>query len=610
MTQNPPADTAAEPSPADATPPAAGYRPLRIWPALLLLVAGIAARVLPDFIEEGPRALMMIRALGPVVCAGLILLWWLLASRATWQERVVGFVGVILAFAITMVLVDESMQQIGPIFLTIPMGGAAFAIGALLCSRTLSFRRTVIATLLAACGMGFSTALRNDGMWGNFALGLHWRWEPSPEERLLANKRSEPQAEAVVVTTSELELALASPEWPAFRGADRTGRQSGAGIVSDWATRPPEELWRVDVGPGWSSFVVAGSMLFTQEQRGPMETVVCYDADTGQELWTQQVESRFDDPLGGPGPRATPTLADGALFVMGAEGLLLRLDPRNGDLIWKQDLREAADRDPPMWGFSSSPLVVEGVAVVHAGGAGDKGTFAFDAETGQLRWSAAAGDHSYSSPHLCELGNDQFILMLTNTGMNVLDPVTGADQLNYEWAHEGYRSLQPQLVEGDSILLPTGIGAGTRRIRITSDNGTLTADEQWTSRDLEPDFNDFVVYQGHAYGLDAAVFTCVDLATGDRMWKRGRYGKGQVLLLEDPGLLLVVSETGEVVLLEATPSAHTELARIQALEGKTWNHPVLIGDRLYLRNSQEAACYRLPSVSPPEPPETTTAVSG
>ena len=154
------------------------------------------------------------------------------------------------------------------------------------------------------------------------------------------------------------------------------------------------------------------------------------------------------------------------------------------------------------------------------------------------------------------------------------------------------------MIDGDSIVLATGLGSGTRRLGVSKRADGLAAEEQWTSRRLKPDFNDFVVFEGHAYGFDDSIFTSVDLENGERNWKKGRYGKGQVLLLKNSRLLLVVTERGEVVLLDADPSAHTELARFQALEGKTWNHPVVVGDRLYIRNAEEAACYELPLAGP------------
>lgn len=572
----------------------ARFKALRVWPPILLILGMVVARLIPQVIENGPANLWMSAAFGPLICGVLVPFWWLLFSRATWMERVFGFTGVFILFAATLVLVDKSMLGPGIMVLAIPIGTAAFALGAILCRRILSVKRTVIAILFAVCGFGFSTLLRNDGLWGNFAMGLHWRWQPSPEEQMLADREARPTAAPTEVAAEDFDAWLTEPEWPAFRGADRTGRQRGPAITTDWSTEPPQQLWKIPVGPGWSSFAVAGELLFTQEQRGEMETVVCYKADTGSEVWTQEIESRFEDTLGGPGPRATPTLAGGAMFVMGASGQLMRLDPKTGDVLWQIDLRKVADRKPPMWGFCSSPLVVDSVVIVHAGGKGDKGTIAFDIDSGQLRWSTSAGDHSYSSPQLGTIAGQELVLMLTNAGLKLLDPPTGQERLSYKWKHEGYRSLQPLVVGGDSILLPTGDGAGTRRIRVSQSDDIWSAEEQWTSRKLKPDFNDLVVYQSHAYGFDGAIVTCIDLETGESKWKRGRYGKGQVLLLEESGLLLVAGERGDVVLLKADPSGHTEYGRFKAIEGKTWNHPVVVGDRLYIRNSQEAACYLLP----------------
>ena len=571
------------------------YKPLRVWPAVLLVVTAIVSRlVAPLFMEDGPMFLAFLTMMAPLFACGLILLWWLAISRATILERVVGLVGTLVVAGIAIAISHSTMLGPGTMFVTLPLGTGAFALGAILCCRYLSFNRTVIAILLASCGFGFGALLRSNGMWGSFAMALDWRWVPSAEEAMLAERDSSPEATAELVTQAEFDTWLADPQWPGFRGPGSVSQQHGPPIESDWTAHEPELLWKIPVGPAWSSFAVAGNLLYTQEQHGDQELVVCYLADSGKEVWRQSIDSRFFDSLGGPGPRATPTLANGGLFVQGASGHLQRLDPRNGSVIWKQDLRKVAKREPPVWGFSSSPLVVGQNVVVHAGGNDDKGLLAFDTETGDLAWSAAAGDHSYCSAHRAELGDQEVVLMLTNAGLNVVDPATGEQRLNYKWKHDGYRVLQPQLVDGDSVLLPTGMGVGTRKLRIIDTDGTLSAEETWTSLDLKPDFNDFVVYDGHMYGFDGSLFTCVDLETGDRVWKKGRYGKGQVLLLADSQLLLVATEFGEVVLLSASPTGHEELAKLAAIEGKTWNHPVVVGDRLYVRNAQEAACFRLP----------------
>jgi outer membrane protein assembly factor BamB len=217
---------------------------------------------------------------------------------------------------------------------------------------------------------------------------------------------------------------------------------------------------------------------------------------------------------------------------------------------------------------------------------------AVDVETGTLRWAAATGDHTYASPQLSTIAGEALVLMLSNDELVLVEPATGKVRLNYEWKFSGYRALQPRVVGGDTVLLGTPMNFGTRAIRITRVSGELEAKELWTSRNLKPDFSDMVTYQGYIYGNDGGFLTCLDLKTGERTWKGGRYGKGQMLLLENPGLLLVAAEDGQIHLVRADPKEFVDVDSFKALEGKTWNHPVVVDDKLYVRNSQEAAAFR------------------
>lgn len=577
------------------------FRPLRVWPAALLAAVMVAARFGPNFMEGGLGAHWMIAVFGPLWCCLLILIWWLALSRATWKERLGGFLGIVAGLALVLWLGDPTMRGPGTTYVTLPMGMLAFALAAILLAKRRPRVRTGTALILALAGFGFSALLRNEGMTGDYKMGLHWRWSPTSEELLLARLRSEKGGGAkndhskfTDQAGEKYALALAKPDWPGFRGAERAGRALGPRIATNWGEQPPKLLWKIPVGPAWSSFAVAGPLLFTQEQRGPMETVVCYEAESGREVWKRELEARLEDPLGGPGPRATPTLAEGGLYVTGATAAFMRLDPLTGEIKWKQDLAAVSGRTMPMWGFSASPLVTAGLAIVYAGGPGDKGLLAFDATTGALRWSAASASDSYASPQLSTLLGEPLVLALSNDGLLLVDPASGRERLKYDWSFPQYRALQPCVVGDDTILLPTPSDAGTRAVRITKAGGKFAVEELWTSLHLKPDFTDLVTYQGYAYGNDAGIWTCIDLKTGERKWKGGRYGKGQALLLEKSGLLLIAAEDGQVALVAADPTRYREVASFQALEGKTWNHPVLVGDRLYVRNAEEAAAYELP----------------
>ncbi len=535
----------------------------------------------------------MASVFGPLLCCLLLLVWWLAASRATWRERVFGFLGLIAGLAAAVTLAHPTMRGAATTYLTVPMGFFIFAMAAAFLRNAPPRIRTGAAVVLAFAGFSVSMLLRNEGMTGDYRFSWHARWTPTAEESMLASApRSGSPTTATALDRSSMTNALAHPEWSGFRGPDRDGRYLGPRISTNWSAQPPRQLWKIPVGPAWSSFAVAGRMLFTQEQRGPKEAVVCYDADSGKEFWKTEVDARLEDPMGGPGPRATPTLADGALYVCGSTGAFLRLNPVTGEIVWKKDLTQVAGSKVPMWGFAASPLVAGRVVIVYGGG-GDKGLLALDTATGDLRWSAPCPGDSYGSAQLDRLLGEESVVVLTKSGLALLDPASGKARLDYEWKIPQFRALQPHVLGSDTVLLPTGMNMGTRAVRITKNNGPYAAEELWTSRQLKPDFVDLVSYQGYAYGNDGGLLTCIDLKTGERKWKDGRYGKGQILLLDASGLLLVLSEQGRVVLVAADPTAHRELGSFQALHGKTWNHPVLVGDRLYVRNSQEAAAYKI-----------------
>jgi outer membrane protein assembly factor BamB len=526
-----------------------------------------------------------------MAAAGLTVFWWLFASRARVRDRWLGFLLLAAAGAASYWYSHQTIQGMVYLFYTLPTATAAFLIPLLLLGW---FSRGVATWVAVAAGVacfGGGALVRNEGFSGDFRGAFDWRWKPNAEEQYLAQRKASKQA---APETARKEIpGIGQVRWPEFRGPKRDGAVPGVRLNEDWTAQPPKEIWRRKVGPGWSSFAATDDLLYTQEQRGETEAVVCYDAHTGSEVWSYEYPSRFWEAVGGAGPRATPTLHDGALFTLGANGVLCRLDPRTGSVAWTRDLRTDAGREPPMWGFSSSPLVANGCVIVHAGGAGDKGTLAYDVQTGEPRWGAPAGDHSYSSPQLATVAGRPSVLMLTNTGLHACDPLTGQTQWEHEWKFDGYRAIQPLVVGEASVLLGTGVGAGTRRIDLRLDGTSMYATERWTSLAMKPQFNDFVAHRGHLFGFDNNVFACIDLETGGKKWKEGRYGNGQVLLLPDGDQLLVSSEKGDLVLLRANPERHEERARFPALKGKTWNHPILVGNRLYVRNGEEAACFEL-----------------
>jgi outer membrane protein assembly factor BamB len=367
---------------------------------------------------------------------------------------------------------------------------------------------------------------------------------------------------------------------------------SGVLIETDWSQAPPIQLWRKPVGPGWSSFAVDGDFFFTQEQRGDDEIVSCYRVSTGEPVWRHRDPVRFYESNGGPGPRATPTLHNGRVYTMGATGMINALDATSGAVLWTKNAATDTGKTVPEWGIASSPLVVGDVVIVAVSGQ----LAAYDARSGEQRWVGQPGGTGYSSPHLVTLAGVPQVLLMRGSRTISVAPADGEALWDHASGPPATSIVQPAVSGDDTLLIATGDamgGNGILRVAITHGPSGWKVEERWSSRGLKPYFNDFVVHEGHAFGFDGSILSCIDLADGTRKWKGGRFGNGQLVLLPDQDLLLVLSEDGELALVSATPEKFTEIARLPALEGKTWNHPVLAGDVLLVRNGEEMAAFRV-----------------
>ena len=595
----------------DSRPDEVNDRMLRRWPAMVLLLLMAALTLLPSLFNSPSFAVMMLGFMGPPLAGLMLLVWWCFGSRASTKEKVLGVGGWLAIALVTIGLLHPSMRGMSAFILVLPTGIAAFGLALVVLAKR-SALRVPVALIISLLAMGYWDLRQSEGVTGSFKNQLLWRWEPTAEERYLTELADRP-VESDGDSSAAIPASLGEGHWPEFRGSGRQSVVHDVTLSEDWDNQPPREVWRTRVGPGWSSFSVAGERLFTQEQRGDEEAVVCLDASNGETVWSFTYPSRFWEAIGGAGPRATPTIAGDRLYALGADGILLCLQAADGTEVWRRDLKQDAEREPPQWGFSSSPLVSDETVIVHAGGEGDGGVLAYRAADGEPLWSVASGDHSYSSPHLATFDDTEGILMMTNAGLQFLDPEDGRTIWEYAMPSENYRALQP-LVQGRSVLIATSLAEGTVRITVSqNDEGEWQIDEDWDSRGMKPEFNDYVFADGYVYGFDGSIFGCIDFATGERQWKRGRYGNGQVLLLADSGQLLVISEKGELVLLRANPERLEEVGRVAAIEGKTWNHPVLVDDRLYVRNAAEAACFEVAvsgqTAGEDEPGQATTAAT-
>jgi outer membrane protein assembly factor BamB len=597
-------------------------KPLRLWPGVVAVAVLLLARFGLKAVVPGFKgfSLGMQWALG---AAAAVVLWWLLLSRARWFERLGGLVLMVLALAGAWQLRHPSMGPLWLVGYAVPGLCLALVAGAF-ATRGLGDgpRRAAMAAIVLLAG-GAWTLVRTEGISGDHVAEFGWRWAPSSEERLVAQAGGGPAARPPAPAPLPAPVAVPEPpprreatatpappaapaataegaeaalEWPGFRGRGRDGVVRGVQIETDWAAAPPALLWRRPVGPGWSSFAVRGHRVYTQEQRGDDEVVACYDAATGAPVWTHRDAARFFESNAGPGPRATPALAHGRVYTLGATGILNALDADDGAVAWSRDAASDAEATPSMaggkvkvpdWGFTGSPLVVDDVLVVAVAGQ----LVAYDLAMGKPRWSGPAGGVSYASPHLVTVGGVAQVLLMSATGATSVGPADGKPLWQHPW--RGFPIVQPAVIGDGDVLITASGESGTRRLAVAYGAGGWTASERWTSRGLKPYFNDYVVHEGHAFGFDASILACIDLADGTRKWKGGRYGNGQLILLADQDLLLVLSEEGELALVGATADRFTELARVPAIRGKTWNHPALVRDLLLVRNGEEMAAFRL-----------------
>lgn len=582
---------------------------LRVWPG----AAGAILIVTGFFLQAIVPGAALVGILGVVTGSLAVTIGWLFASRAPWPERIGAVALAIAAWAAMRPFLDESIigGAMGAMpVLAFPVLGAALGFWAWGTQRLRNPARhtTLVAALLTASI--FCTLVRTDGI-GPRLFEFQWRWTPTPEERLLALETEEPGTAppesvmpAIMDTTDEKAEPAPAPDtpppmeetvdWPGFRGLNRNGVVHDVRIRTDWSAFPPVELWRRPIGPGWSSFAVDGGRFYTQEQRGDDEVVAAYDLATGEPVWMHRDSTRFWESNGGAGPRGTPALHVGRVFAFGATGLLNALDTDTGRALWQRNVAADTGTPVPDWGFSSSPLVVDSVVIVAAGGQ----LAGYGVETGSLLWTGPEGGFSYSSPHFLTIDDVDQVLLLGANGATSVAPADGEVLWRHLW--DGGAIVQPAVIaDGDIVINAitfTG-GTGTRRLSVTAESGEWNVEEVWTSRGLKPYFNDFVLNDGHAFGFDGSILASIDLESGERNWKGGRYGSGQLMLLADQDVLLVISEEGELALVGATPDQFTEIARMRAIEGKTWNHPVLVGDTLLVRNGEEMAAFRL-SLSP------------
>jgi outer membrane protein assembly factor BamB len=452
--------------------------------------------------------------------------------------------------------------------------------------------------LVILFGGGWLATHRIDHVSGEMGLSWSLRWEKRPDETLLIAKTSAHSPVPLDQTTAD--------DFPQFLGPNRSAGIDGRVLARDWKTHPPQMLWKQPIGAGHSGFVAVNGFAVTMEQRGPEESVTCYDALTGAPRWSNGINARHESMLGRIGPRSTPTINDGRVYAVGATGIFRCLDGSDGHVLWSHDILAECgtnveeDLKNVYWGRAASPLIFNSLVIVPGGGpSGGPWTslLAYDKTSGKLVWRGGNRQISYSSPTLGVLDSLRQILIVDESSITGHDPRSG--HVLWEHPFEGSskrnaNNSQVVPIGDDRLFVSKGYTGGAGVFHVARDeSGKWKTDDIWfKSNVLKTKFTNVAVLDGFAYGLSDGILECAELATGKRRWKQGHYGHGQILRVGK--LLLVESEVGEIALVEASPDAFNELGRFEALEGQTWNTLCLWGQYLLVRNSEQAACWSLP----------------
>lgn len=455
----------------------------------------------------------------------------------------------------------------------------------LLFSRARWWARLLLPAILVGAAIG---TLRFDGFSGEMIPRFSFKWETAPGA---IGESSAPSAPATNAPPAGLDdYVVTDSDWPAYRGADRDGIVKLLRYDETWLK--PKELWRVSVGEGWSSFASVGNYAWTQEQHGEEEKVICRDVVSGAIVWSHADDARFFEFMGGAGPRATPTFHEGKLYVLGATGLLNCFNAATGDVLWSKNIVEETDASNIQWGMAGSPLIYKDTVIVSPGGTNGQSVVAYALDSGDKKWSSGDMVASYSAPQLFTIGDVEQLLVHHGDGVAAYLPEDGAQLWSYGWKSANRINVaQPLVYEDSSVFLSVGYGKGSIMLDVSKDNDSWSAEENWRSMRLKSKFNPFVQDENHVYGLDEAYLTCLDLDTGLRTWKGDKFGYGQLLRIGK--VILVLAESGEVVFVHADPTEFKEIGRFRAIEGKTWNHPIIANGRLLVRNGKQAACFEL-----------------
>ncbi len=403
-----------------------------------------------------------------------------------------------------------------------------------------------------------------------------------------------PTALACLLATASFAAAA---DWPQFLGPTRNGVSTETGLKSTWTKNGPPIVWDRDVGDGFSGPVVVGDRVLLFHRVGDEEVVECFNAADGKTKWKKGYPTSYHDRFGkGDGPRATPLVADGRVYTLGAEGVLQCLKLEDGDKVWRRDLVKDYQTQEGFFGVATSPLLEGGRLLVNVGGANGAGIVAFNKDDGKELWKADDHDASYASPVAADLAGKRQAVFFTREGLVSLDPADGAIRYSKHWRSRMDASVNAAspVIVGDQIFLTACYGTGAVLLRAKADG----LEEVWSNdKSMSCHYGTPIYQDGYLYGFDGrqeegARLRCVEMKSGAVKWTQEGFGCGSMILAD--GKLIILTEDGDLVLAKATPEKYEELARTSVLDARPLRAPIALADgKLYGRDGRKLVCWNL-----------------
>lgn len=368
---------------------------------------------------------------------------------------------------------------------------------------------------------------------------------------------------------------LAGADWPWWRGPEHNGISRETGWSVQWPAGGPKVLWRASVGTGFSSMSVAAGRVYTMGNTADQDTVFCFDAATGRELWKHTYPEPLEAKYYEGGPSSTPTVDGDRVYTVSKSGQVFCLDAAKGTVLWSKKLAEEVGAKKPTWGFATSVLVEGDLLLLNLGSAGT----ALHKADGRVVWKSGADEAGYSTPVPFAMGGPRALALFTKEHVVAVTLAEGRELWRYPWKTSYFVNAADPIVSGNEVFISSGYNRGATLLRITNAQPVKV----WESRVMRNHFNSCVLWQDHLYGVDEKELRCIVWATGELKWGDPQFGKGSLMLAD--GKLIALSENGELMVAEATPREFKPLSRAKVLDGRCWTTPVLANGRIYCRNA-------------------------